>query len=49
VIGKQRPVPIAKHFFEMATTRQVELRDRQIVQPASFCVNTTAYLSPSGA
>ena len=31
------------------TTRQVELRDRQFVQPASCCVNTTAYLSPSGA
>jgi len=31
------------------TTRQVELRDRQLLQPASCCVNTTAYLSPSGA
>src|SRR5262249_61764831 len=30
------------------TTRQVELRDRQFMQPASCCVNTTAYLSPIG-
>jgi hypothetical protein len=33
---------------DLATTRQVELRDRQFVQPASCRVNTTAYLSPSG-
>lgn len=37
------------HSGGLATTRQVELRDRQFVQPASCCVNTTAYLSPSGA
>src|ERR1019366_10243117 len=33
--------------FYASTTRQVELRDRQFVQPASCCVNTTAYISPS--
>jgi hypothetical protein len=30
-----------RHFREMPTTRQVELRDRQLVEPASCCVNTT--------
>ena len=44
--GEQiRPVALRPN----GTTRQVELRDRQFVQPASCCVNTTAYLSPSGA
>ena len=32
-----------------AATRQVELRDRQFVQPASYCMNPTAYLSLNGA
>src|SRR5450432_745552 len=39
----------AGQFGESATNRQVEMRDRQFVQPASCCVNTTAYFSPSGA
>lgn len=30
-----------------ATARQVELRDRQFVQSASCCANTTARFSPS--
>ena len=40
------------HIWSMrgiATTRQLELHDRQFLLPASLCVNTTAYLSPSGA
>ena len=32
----------------VATTPQLELRDRQLLQPSSLCMNTTAYLSPSG-
>lgn len=28
----------------MPTTHQLELRDRPFVQPASCCVNTTAFL-----
>jgi hypothetical protein len=33
----------------MATTRQVELRDRPFVQPASCGMNITAYTFPTGA
>ena len=35
--------------FDGLATRQVELRDWQFVQPASYCVNTTLYLSPRRA
>jgi len=28
---------LREHMYDMATTRQVELRDRQFVQPASCC------------
>jgi hypothetical protein len=43
------PVADSIQIRESATTRQVELRDRQFMQPASCYVNTTAYLSSIGA
>jgi hypothetical protein len=49
-IARRLSVAIStRHFSGLATTRQVELRDRQFVQPPSCCANTTAYLSPSRA